>query len=242
MDTGKEVILGDQLLDSEVAKIENNIISGHKEFEFITSTETIKMRVSHPSNIEQEKIAEVYSNEYTKMLKEGKVLLWDAMLIELRKAGVWLTEDDNAQEYTTEEMKNSVRDYVSLIRLDNYDKEVAKRHRENYFKAKEKLERYLEKRAKYYSNTIESKANEVALQYKIMYCIKKLVGEEWVPLFNKIEDIQESRVLGFMGKIISEALPFWSGVPQELLSVAPEDDIFFGGKGLHTLLGNLSGE
>ena len=242
IDNGKEVILGDQLPENEVSKIENSVIHGYKDFEFITSSETLKMRVFHPSNTEQEKIADVYSNEYTRMLKEGKILLWDAMLVELRKAGVWSQEDDNVQEFTTEEMKNAVRDYLSLIRFEGYDKEIAKRHRESYFKAKEKLERYLEKRSKYYSNTIESKANEIALQYKILYCVKKELNGEYVQLFSKIEEIQESRTLGLMGKIIAECLPFWAGIPQELLNVAPEDDIFFGGKGLHTLLDNLNGK
>jgi hypothetical protein len=64
---------------------------------------------------------------------------------------------------------------------------------------------------------------------------------EYVPYFKNLEELNTSRDMTFLRKILTECITFWGGISQEYLNEAPEADIIFGGKGLHTLLENSDG-
>lgn len=237
-----DVLLGEELSQSDVTTIENEIISGYRDFKVNLPSGDIDFRVYEPSNKEQELIANQYTEKYNELIKAKNLKLWEEILIELRERGIWKDEDDTKLDDLSEEISEVLKKYLRLIGLESHNTEMAEALKNRYFELKKKLDKFTDRKSTYYANSIESKANEYAIKFKLMFCLKKKNGEEFVPYFESIEQIDNTRNRMLVNRILKECLSFWAGIRQEYLSSAPEDDFFFGGNGLHTLLGDSVGE
>lgn len=237
-----EILLGEKPLDSEISKAENEVLNDYRDFIFNDGKEEIHFRVFNPSNREQAYIADQTSKKYTEMLLAGDFLLWEDMVLQLKKRGVWTEEDESRVEYITDDIKYIVKAYLKLVEDKSHDKELANKLKEDYFKCKEEINKHIEKKNQFYTHTIDNKSNEHGVKYKLLYCLYHKVGEEYVPYFKNIDEVEDMRSRVISRKILQECLTFWAGLSQELLSVAPEDDLLFGGNGLPTLLENSDGQ
>lgn len=237
-----DINLGDELPQDQVAKIEDEIVSGYRDFEVKLPKETYNLRVFHPSNKEQSLISAAYTKKYNELMNTKEYKLWDEIVNDLKERKVWSDEDDTLEEDLQENIIEILKQYLKIKGNNPDDNVMLPKLRLRYFELKKKIDRFNEKRSKYYANSIESKANEVALKYKIVFCLKKRDGENLIPMFNSVDDIDESRDNVLLNSILRTCISFWAGLKQEYLNEAPEADWFFGGNGLHTLLEDSDGE
>lgn len=237
-----EVILGEEPNQTYISRLEKEIINGYRDFSIAIGSDAMKFRVFEPNSEQQELISAAYSDKYNQLLIDGKSLVWEEILKNLRNRGIWNESDDNMVEDTTEEIKEIVKLYLKAIENKDYDKNYVEKLKKEYFNLKKKIDKHLEKKNTYYVNSIESKANEHATKCKLMLCLFYEKDSEYIQYFNSIEELNKFRNRVIVSKLLRECLTFWAGIPQEYLSAAPKDDFIFGGNGLHTLLENSSGE
>lgn len=238
----KDVLLGDELEKNEVASIESEIVNGYRNFELLINNETIYFRVYDPSIEQQSTIADKYTERYTELINEGKFMLWDVLCSRLAEKNIWTKEDEDYNNKATDELKDIIIKYLNIKKDPNFNKTSASELRKKYFDLKDSITEHTTKKMKFFSNSIENKADDFAMKYKLMYCLYYKNGDEYEQWFKNIEDVNNFRNTNTLNRILSQCISFWAGIKQELLSNSPEDDPIFGGDGLHMLLGDLNGE
>lgn len=238
----KDILLGDKPEKSEVSQVEAEVIQGYRDFSVKVGNKEIFFRVFDPTVEQQAIIGDKYTEKYTELLNEGRFLLWDVLRSRLKEQGAWTDEDEDYSRKKTEEMTSVIAKYLEHVRDEKHDEKIAQQLRDRYFKIKDEMYKHSQRRIQYHLNTIESKTDNYAMKYKLLHCLHCKSGNGYKQYFKDIDEVNNFKYASALTSLMSHCMSFWAGIKQELLEDSPENDLIFGGGGLHTLLENSDGK
>lgn len=215
--------LGEKILDFDLNSVEQEILQGFRIIELgkFRGKDNVKVKLLTPSVQVDAECSRVYAETYNELLlSDKKMLTKEEMEDQLKKRGIWTEKHDTEIEVLDDRMENVMRAGQDM----HYKKKVSKRKLTELKKELKKIQdqksTLLARKQSLLSQTIESLSELASLEHKIYLCCSDLDGK---PLWDEEEDFRKEFNRYALSKLLQEGIIFWSGLPQNVLDLLPEE-------------------
>jgi len=204
--------------ESELRKAESDIFTDSKTLSY-PKIGTITIRF--PTVKINSEVDRYFSEVFTDLVMNSSLLIDKKMKVVLEEKGIWTNQD--------EEEINRLQDlYISKsvsyeqIRLKKRKSDEDKKNMESL--EKERSEVYAKfteltvQRTILFENTIEKKAEQQALYYKITKCVYK---EDATLMWSSLDDFLKFETFPDFEKFLADCIIFWRGVPSPFYGSSP---------------------
>lgn len=215
--------IGQDVLD----KAEEEIKKGYREIEVkdFRGVDS-KIRIYFPNIGQQTEISSYYSQVYNNLFKKNDGLLTRKQMEKmLKQKGIWTDEDEAYIKTLRDSLVDIEVSIMSELRKKDYRESYIKSGQEKYIEKRDELIRTITTREHFFSQTIESKAEEEANMLKLALCVKFADG---TPVWNSLEHLKTSGSDKAILEIITEAQYLWNGLSKEVLQRLPGSDLYRG--------------
>jgi hypothetical protein len=194
--------------DAEVKVLESEILANEKKCVYPNLGTII---IKNPTLREQADINSFYAKMYTSLLKEGDFLSTKQMEELLEKNGTWTDQDDSRLDELRQSMVNKKIQLLQIRekkRLTAEDKKNIEQLSSDY--NKQEIEFYKKSVYKYslFDNTLERRAENETLYYKILKCVYKADGSH---IWNSLDEMLSSSFTKDFEMLTYDCISFWRG-------------------------------
>jgi len=194
--------------EKEIVEVEAILLSGEKKFNYPKLGEVI---VKFPTIKEDIKIKQRYSEVYDRLLRETSLPTSRNLRKILEEKGHW-TEDEETKLRTLQELYLSKTVTIEQIKLKKRKTDEDKSNLT--LLEKERLDIYQDflelsvQKGMLFNNTIEQKAEEEAVNYKLYLCCFHSDGKM---IWEDYEDLVNSYAIPDFDRLLGDCIEFWRG-------------------------------
>ena len=184
-----------------------------------------KLRIYLPT-IEVEYQADlVYSEEVLRLMTETELKTSEDLFAVLAEKGTWTEEHNQKMESLKEETFDLTAD-LAVAQSELIKKPNSKQHKRRVDKIQAQVDKvrkdYLKMvntHSKYFGYTVEGKAQEKQLVYKLIHCVK--YDENNTPVWETMKDLEEGHS-NRVRDIVIQFTTFVNGIAPQVLDLVPE--------------------
>lgn len=221
--------LGDEIPEDWIKKAEKEVSSGYRTINFPTfrGQKDVEIHIVHPSSKIESKASDAYTKTFNKLLKDEDLLTRKQLLDNLNKRGIWTEKEEQEIEDKKEKMREIEWVVAKMRQAGSFNRATMNKHRIAWEKLRDDIIEKTNEKNTLLSNTIEGRAEEEELKVKLSLCVKfsddSLVWPTLADFDNETDRV-------FIMTILNEALMFWAGLTQEIISELPAKLLFGGGE------------
>ena len=207
--------------ETESKKIELELERGYR----IVNIEGYGELWIHKPTIEDDYVADLaYSQEFNKLMDESNLPTSEEMENKLEQRGKWTQLDKDELDDLRKEMISLSSDII--LKKAEYKSNKSKRIKNEINKLQKEYEssrtKFFKKQAvhqKYMSMTIEGRADEKRLVFKMSRCVKRPDGQR---VWETPEKLMEEKDSVPVGTLVYEFITFMQGVDPRVLQEVPD--------------------
>jgi hypothetical protein len=181
-----------------------------------------QIKITFPSVEADSQASHAYMTKLNELLtSEKKVLTESEMEKLLAERGIWTKAEEGKMEELDLRLSDLMREGQTMHSKKRVNKVRLEELKKEYSGVKKDKTDLLTRKNNFMQNTVEGVAEIESLKCKLFHCIFDLDGKSlWT---DYAEFKKESNRLAIF-KLLQEAMVFWAGLPQGVLSVLPDDD------------------
>lgn len=219
--------LGDNIPEDWIRKAESEIKTGYRSITFpeFRGEKNVEIHIYHPTSRIDSLASDIYTKTFNRLIRDEDLLTKKQLLDNLNKRSIWTEEDDKDIQNKKEKMREIEWQVAKMRQKGGYNKATMSRLRITWEKYRDELTEKISGKNELLSNSIEGRAEEEELKIKLSYCVKYQDGSLVWPTPKHFDD-EINKI--FIVTILNEALMFWAGLTQEIISELPTKLIFGG--------------
>jgi hypothetical protein len=182
-----------------------------------------QVKITFPSVEADSESSRVYMQTMNELLtSEKKVLTEGEMEKLLAERSIWSKEQEDKMEELDLRIADLMREGQTMHAKKRVNKTRLDEVKKEYETAKKEKSELLSRKNNFMQNTVEGMAEIESLKNKLFHCVFDLDGNSLWTDYAQFKK-ESNRVAIF--KLLQEAMVFWAGLPQGVLSALPDDDI-----------------
>ena len=155
----------------------------------------------------------IYTDYFTRLFKEGKYLTFREMTKTLASRGIWGEDEEKELNLLRTRLTNKSLDLADFNKLSDEAKEKIKDKIEiitsEISAARMSIFNLAFQKANLYENTIEKKAEKMALLYKVQQCVINIESNELI--WKSVDELIDDRHPDSQ-RILNECVSMWQGI------------------------------
>lgn len=220
--------LGDPIPEDWVKQAEREIKSRFRSFtlEKFKGQDNVELHIWHPTTADESYSSLIYSKAYNRLLRDPDMLSKSQLLEILKERGVWGDKQEKELEQLREDLEAiqlEVAHYRTKIK--KIDKKYLDTLKKKWYDTKDKIQNKISERESLLNSSIESRAEEEQLKAKLSRCVKYPDGR---CVWESYEVLDSDHDRNDVIAVINDALLFWVGLTQEIVSDLPARLVFGG--------------
>jgi len=147
-----------------------------------------KYRLCRPTQSDNDKINDYRRKEYTNLVKDSSFLFREQWIKDYKEKGI----DIKKMEENVREMQSKAKGFMTRLAIAKTEKDIDML-KNNIIKLRDRQYALSIKITELLSYSIEDQINIKATSYLCYLVLQKQVKEEWVKVFDKLEDFKNSQ-------------------------------------------------
>lgn len=186
--------------------------------------EVFDVKIKFPTVEVDSEASKHYSKVMSELLTSADNVITKAEMEEILKTrGVWGQKQIDEMEAIDDRLTNLMREGQEMHARKAVKKDRLDKLKEEYLILKRKKNDMIIKRENFMSSTVEGMAEVASLEYKLSACCEDLEGNKLWASFDEFKK-EHNRIA--IVDLLQKAMVFWSGLPQGVLSMLPEELVF----------------
>lgn len=215
-------------LTRRLDKFSNSIpelIRQYREFTVGSVPNDRTIRVYFPSPKDDSEISMVQSKMWGKLIREEELQTEAEVLESLKKRKIWSDEKENRIKSLQQKTSKLSSKLTKIINDKDVNADITQLTND-YEETEKELYSLIDIKSSYFSNSLESRINDVSMRERMWRCVKEVkkekndAGEEketMTNLWNSYKELEDEKDRVLLMTVQAECMTFWQGVPSDFL-------------------------
>ena len=188
--------------------------------------ENVELHIYQPNNEVDGIASDHYARAYNRFLKDKDLMTKSEMEKLLEERGLWTEKEETLIKDLQTDQEDIQFAVAKLRERKDYNKTVYEKHKKAWLAIRGKIQDLYSEKVKFFSNTVEGRAEEEEVKVRLSLCVKYPDGKR---VWNSFQEFQNESERFSTLKILNEAVIFWNGLTQEIIDRLPIE-LAFGGE------------
>jgi len=219
--------LGDEIPDQWLKEAEDQMKAGYKLVIIpqFRDEKDVEVYIYTPDSGEESLATDAYTKAFNRLIKDDDLMTRDQLEKVLANKGIWGEEQEKLTDDAQEEMRAIELVVAKMRKKGNYNKARMNALRIKWKAKREELNQLMVKKNNLLSNAIEGRCEEQEVRAKLSLCVKFPDGER---VWKSLEEFGQEKDKVAVLQLLREAIFFWAGLSQEIISELPVRMLFGG--------------